>query len=239
MDDDHEFALEISLQNIDDTNGSDEELDDISVISGSLSERFDEEGSEARINGGTSYPHSSLTNTRQPSIPSPPVSLKRILEDERSFMLFKRFVKDGCISRNLQFWLACEHFRRHPLDRTRLIESATAIYKRFLGSSAPLLIPVLDGTKRKIQITIKLRNELDNNMFIQAQSEVYHRMECNELRQFLLSDSFTDCSLFHNESTSGYFSDAGLESFQPATYGGGSLHSGSDDSTSITSFNSE
>ena len=236
MDDDHEFALEISVQNIDDTNESDEELDEISVISGSLSERFDEEGADTQSNGGTSY-HSSLSATRQPSMP--PVSLKRILEDERSFMLFRRFVKDGCISRNLSFWLACEYFRRQPFDRTKLFESATAIYKKFLGSSAPLLISVLDGTKKKIQVNLRLRTELDNNLFVQAQNEVYHKMECNELRQFLLSDSFSDCSLFNSETAAVYFNECGLESFQPATYRGGSLHSGSDDSSSITSFNSE
>ena len=233
MDDDHEFiALELSVLNIDDTNESDEELDELSVIS-DISERLNEVG-DTQSNGGTSY-----RSLRQRQPPLPPVSLKSVLEDERSFMLFRRFVKDGCISRNLQFWLACEHFRCHSCDRVKLIESATAIYKKFLGSSAPLHVSVLDGTKKKIQLSIQLKADLDNNLFVQAQSEVYHQMECNELRQFLLSDSFSDCSLFTSETASGYFNGVGLESFQPAKYRGGSLHSGSDDSTSVTSFNSE
>ena len=230
MDDDHEFiALELSVQNIDGTNESDEELDDISDISD-----FKDKYGEERERCGSTY--QSLSQRHQAA--APPVSLKNILDDERSFMLFRRFVKDGCISRNLQFWLACEHFRCQTFDRLKIIESATAIYKKFLGSQAPLHVSVFDGTKKKIHLNIQLKNELDNNLFVQAQREVYHQMECNELRQFLLSDSFSDCSMFNNDTNSAIFN--GLESFEPAKWGGGSLHSGgSDDSTSVTSFNSE
>lgn len=235
MDDDHEFALEIAVQNIEDTNESEEELDELSVMS-DFTERLNDDG-DTQSTGGTSY-HSLPQHAHPPSIP--PVSLKTVLEDEHSFMLFRRFVKDSCISRNFQFWLACEHFRKYFFDsKPRLMESATAIYKKFLGSSAPLYISVMDGTKKKIQISIQFKTGLDNNLFCQAQQEVYHQMECNELRQFLLSDSFSECILFNNETSSAYFNTVGLESFQPARYRGGSLHSGSDDSTSVTSFNSE
>ena len=227
MADDHDIALEISVQNIDDTNESDEELERMSVMSG-FSERIDEEGR----NGGNTY--RSLAPHRQPLVPA--ISLRRILEDERSFTLFRRFLKDGCITRNLQFWLACEHYRTQPYDKNKLMELAKAIYSKFLGSSAPLHVSVMDGTKRSIQMSVQLKAEPDINLFRQAQLEVYQQMEGNELRQFLLSDSFSDCSQFNQEEGLAYFQP---ETFQPARYRGGSLHSGSDDSTSITSFNSE
>lgn len=234
MGDDHEFALEIAVQNIEDTNESEEELDELSVMS-NFTERLND-NVETQSTGGSSY-RSLSRQQEHPSVP--PVSLKTILEDEHSFMLFRRFVKDSCISRNLQFWLACEHFRVQFFDKVRLMESATAIYKKFLGSSAPLHISVMDGTKKKIQLSIQFKTGLDNNLFYRAQQEVYHQMECNELRQFLLSDSFSDCVLFNNETSSEYFNTVGLDSFEPSRYRGGSLHSGSDDSTSVTSFNSE
>jgi hypothetical protein len=111
---------------------------------------------------------------------------------------------------------------------------AKAIYVKFLKSSAPLHVSIMDGTRRKIQMAIQLRGEPDCTLFTEAQREIYQQMEANELRQFLCSDAFTECSQFNglvNVSTD--------MNFQPSHYRtGGSLHS-SDDSTSITSFTSE
>ena len=228
---DHELALEEALQRIGgDTNESDE--DNMSVVSGYEGQEEEEQT--------PSYTASHRLFPRTSQAPSS-VSLKQILDDERSFTLFRRFLKDQCISRNLQFWLSCEYYRNQPLnDKTQVFEMAKAIYVKFLKSSAPLHVSVQDGTRHTIQVVMQkcqLRDEPDLTLFQQAQQEIYQQMEANELRQFLCSDAFPECPQFNRANALGsVISEMG---FQPSRYRtGGSLHS-SDDSTSVTSFTSE
>ena len=227
MANDYEIALEEAIQRIDDTNESDEEFgENMSVIQ----EEDNEEIPRAFHRQGV-FP-------RPVSEPTT-VSLKQVMEDGRSFTLFRRFLKDQCISRNLQFWLACEFYcSQPPSGKINMTEMAKAIYVKFLKSSAPLHVSIMDSTRRKIQLCMQHGSEPDCMLFKQAQEEVYQQMEANELRQFLCSDAFSDCSQFNEGEANNYLSEIGPIGFQPARYRGGSLHS-SDDSTSITGYTSE
>lgn len=169
-----------------------------------------------------------------------PISLRTIIEDDRTFLMFRRFLKDQCITRNLNFWLSCEHYRHlSPDNGNRLSEVAQAVYAKFIKCSAPQRVTILDRTKKQIKISLEYRIPLTPSLFETAQSEIWRIMEKNELRQFLVSDAFADCSVFTNlEST--VFSNAmySPSMAQPAygVCGGGSLQqSGSEDSASITS----
>ena len=169
-----------------------------------------------------------------------PISLRTIIEDDRTFLMFRRFLKDQCITRNLNFWLSCEHYRHLPADNGNLLsEVAQAVYAKFIKCSAPQRVTILDRTKKQIKINLEYRIPLTPSLFETAQGEIWRIMEKNEMRQFLVSDSFADCSVFTNlEST--VFSNAmySPSMAQPAygVCGGGSLQqSGSEDSASITS----
>ena len=227
---DHELALEEALQRIG-GEGNESDDDNMSIVSGY-------EGPEDDEHNYTTSSASSHRVFRTTSQAPTSITLKQILEDDRSFMLFRRFLKDQCISRNLQFWLACEYYHKQS-DKAKSLEMAKAIYVKFLKSSAPLHVSVMDSTRRKIQMAMQLKNELDSHLFSEAQHEIYQQMEANELRQFLYSDAFSECSQFNGMFPMSRGSMGTELGFQPSRYRtGGSLHS-SDDSTSITSFTSE
>lgn len=173
-------------------------------------------------------------------VSEPPISLRVIIEDDRTFLMFRRFLKDQCITRNLNFWLACEHYRTLPPEGPdRLREVAQAIYAKFIKCSAPQRVTILDRTKKQIKMNLEYRIPLTPSLFQSAQKEIWRIMEKNEMRQFLVSDAFADCSVFTNlESTLLATAIYSPSMAQPAygVCGGGSLQqSGSEDSASLTS----
>lgn len=230
-------CLEEAVMRLADTNESDEELgDNMSVY-----DEGHEEGENDASSLGRSY---APTQSVFPGVPkanaAPMVSLSKIMADGHSFQLFRRFLKDQCISRNLNFWLTCEAYRTqaHESNMERRTEIAKSIYMKFLKSSAPLHVNILDQTRRDISLAIRLVDP-SPQLFDDAQQEVYEMMEANEFRQFLCSDTFSECSLFSQGDGDTLLNGRMPLGFRPAMYRGGSLHSGSDDTTSVTSFTSE
>lgn len=170
-------------------------------------------------------------------------TLKTIIEDDRAFLMFRRFLKDQCITRNLNFWLSCEHYRQlSPENQQQLVRVAHALYSKFIKASAPQHVTILDRTKRQIKMTLELRSSLTPSLFQTAQQEIWEIMEKNEFRQFLVSDSFADCSVFtslESQVASSVYTP-GMAQPVYGVCGGGSLqNSGSEDSASITSFSTE
>ena len=113
------------------------------------------------------------------------VFLRQIIDNEQYFTLFRQFVKDQGITRNLNFWLACEGYR--IVDPNKRLEPALALYFKFLKRTAPSRVNISGQTLRKIQITLRLNMEPNQNLFDEAQEEVLQMMAKNELRQFLSS----------------------------------------------------
>lgn len=182
---------------------------------------------------------------REAISPSEIPSMKTIIEDDRSFLMFRRFLKDQCITRNLNFWLACEHYRQlppHQSNQEHLTEVGKAIYTKFIKQSAAQHVTILDRTKRSIKMCLELRSQVTPQLFATAQREIYEVMEKHEFRQFLVSDFFPDCSVFTNldSHVSGGVYSPGMANPAYGVCGGGSLRqSGSEDSASITSFGTD
>lgn len=239
MVDESALALEEAIQRIPEENESDEDSpdDSMTVFNG-------KEPGEEQVMVTTE--HRSLPGHYPTTLGRPgrgggdrekpgQVSLRQVLESDRDFTLFRRFLKDQCITRNLNFWLACEGYRSS--DPSKRLELARAIYVKFLKSTAPSHVSIFNQTRRKIQIALRLNLQPGQDLFDLAQEEVLVMMEQNELRQFLCSDVFSDCI---SQAGSEMLYAGGMPlCFQPASYGGGSLHSGSGgDSTSVTSYTS-
>ena len=195
----------------------------------------------------SSYPSRSAAPEHETRTPSSscdlPVSLRMIIEDDRTFLMFRRFLKDQCITRNLNFWLACEHYRQLPSDnQQQILEIAQAIYVKYIKCSAPQHVTILDQTKKHIKMSLEFRSMVTPLLFETAQNEIWAVMEKNELRQFLVSDAFADCSVFtalESQVPTALYTSAVA---QPGinVCGGGSLQlTDSEDSASITSFPSE
>lgn len=121
--------------------------------------------------------------------------LKRVLEDEHVFRNFRQFVKDNCSSSNLNFWLACGQFRKTPpTERTRLRDSAKAIYQQYISSSGPQRVNLSQKTCQPIRVIIRLGSPPSTNVFDAAQQEVLELLAHNEFRKFLASDTMSEVS---------------------------------------------
>ena len=250
--DDSDLALERAVQQLDVS--SDSENDDredaretlsdtepLNVHTGGLDqiERLYQNSEQMSQVSVSSEPRSTVSSM---AYGEAMVSLKSIMKDDRTFIIFRRFLKEQCITRNLNFWLACEHFRQLPPDNQQgLTEVAKAIYFKFVKTSAPQCVLILDRTRKQIKMVLELHMPLSPDLFSMAQEEIWDIMEKNELRQFLVSDSSADCHIFTNlECFSNAVYTPGMAHPAYGVCGGGSLqNSGSEDSSSITSFSTE
>ena len=229
MDDDSALALERAVLHL---GGEGDEED------GDSSEDNDATG----MRGGGQSDVFSLYSERTLR-PESRLSLPSIIEDYELFAAFRRFLKDQCITRNLNFWLACQHFRQQPPEnRQQLHNMGKAIYTKFIKNSAPQKINLHEATKRDIKLPLEMRSALTPRLFDKALTEVAEIMEKNELRQFLVSEAFSEVSAAEDTRQS-MISSVYTPSAAHPTYGvcgGGSLqHSSSEDSASITSFSTE
>ena len=131
-----------------------------------------------------------------------PVTLDTIIEDGGLFNLFRLFLKDQCTTRNLNFWLACEHYRKlKPSDHKgnqHLYELAIALYVKFIKASAMQRVTLLDQTKKQIKMGLELKQRVTPDLFLTAQKEIWGVMNKNELGQFLVSGVLADCPGFAN-----------------------------------------
>ena len=174
------------------------------------------------------------------------VTLNFIVEDSRRFVVFRRFLKDQCITRNLNFWLACEHYRQlhgvTPEQQNQLYKVADAIYVKFIKHSAPQHVQISTLTKRNVKGCLDLNSRLVNkrlssNLFDSAQAEVWEMMEQNELKQFVTSDAVKDCGIFVDDAHS--MEMVYTPGILPLNRGGSLQQSSSEDSASITSYSTE
>ena len=262
-DTDPDIALEIALQNL---GGSDSEAEETEATEietersegppGNLLEEEGEGSSEltrermarmyspspAPSNAPSAISDGANSQLRQQQ----PVTLDTIIEDGGLFNLFRRFLKDQCTTRNLNFWLACEHYRKlKPSEgHQHLYEVARALYVKFIKASATQRVTLLDQTKKQIKMGLELKQRVTPDLFLTAQKEIWGVMNKNELRQFLVSGVLADCPGFANlaDSVSLATSVYTPSMANPAlgVCGGGSLqHSGSEDSASVSSFSTE
>ena len=228
--DESDLALELAVQNLD---GEDDS-------SGNEDPR---EMHDVRMRPLVTYPHngSADQDARRSSFSrGMPFTFGKVFEDDSAFLQFRRFLEDHCITRNLNFWLACKNYSEQPVgpNTTQLVQIAKAIYTKFIKNSAPQHVAISEKTKKHIKTTLDLsKSTVTPHLFDVAQAEIWSVMEKNELRQFLGSDAFAECSVFAGDGPAG-----AVYTPLPAYggCGGGSLqHSSSEDSASITSFSTE
>ncbi len=255
-DTDPDMALEFAIHNI---GGDDSETEEVETTEACTFVEADprSDGTSSTLLEEEQEGNGELTReTTMPRIYSPsppekiqlrkPVTLDTIIQDTRLFNLFMRFLKDQCTTRNLNFWLACEHYKKLlPSDgQQHIYEVAKAIYVKFIKSSATQRVTLLEQTRKNLKTGLDPRR-ITPNLFIEAQQDIWGVMNKNELRQFLLSGAVADCPSYANlaDNISLSLSSVYTPSMaNPAlgVCGGGSLqHSGSEDSASLSSFSTE
>ncbi|XP_073504620.1 axin-1 isoform X1 [Phyllobates terribilis] len=140
--------------------------------------------------------------------PTPPYlkwaeSLHSLLDDQDGIKLFRTFLQQESCGDLLDFWFACSGFRKlEPSDSKveKRLKLAKAIYKKYiLDNNGIVSRQIKPATKSFIKDCV-LRQQIEPDMFDQAQMEIQSMMEDNIYPVFLKSDIYLEYTTVGGES---------------------------------------
>lgn len=113
-------------------------------------------------------------------------SFEKLLSHKDGLKTFTRFLKTEFSEENIEFWIACEDFKKSE-DPQQILLKAKAIYEKFIQSDAPQEVNLDFHTKEVITKNI---TQPTIQCFEAAQSRVYQLMEQDSYTRFLKSDIY-------------------------------------------------
>lgn len=111
-----------------------------------------------------------------------------LLASKYGLAAFRAFLKSEYCEENIEFWLACEDFKKTKSPQ-KLSSKAKKIYTDFIEKEAPKEINIDFQTKTLIAQNIQ---EATSGCFTTAQKRVYSLMENNSYPRFLESEFYQD-----------------------------------------------
>lgn len=114
--------------------------------------------------------------------------LENLLNNECGIVAFRSFLQSEYSEENLDFWLACENYRKTK-SSAKLSSKAQKIYEDFISVEATREVN-LDSTTR--EETSKNILHPSNSAFDQAQHKIFILMEKDSYRRFLKSHFYLD-----------------------------------------------
>ncbi|XP_044529917.1 regulator of G-protein signaling 18 [Gracilinanus agilis] len=115
-------------------------------------------------------------------------SFDKLLSHKDGFDAFTKFLKTEFSEENIEFWAACEDFKKSQ-EPHQLFHKAKAIYEKFIQNDAPQEVNLDFHTK---EIIFKSISQPTIHSFDAAQSRVYRLMEQDSYTRFLRSDIYLD-----------------------------------------------
>ncbi|XP_011302728.1 regulator of G-protein signaling loco isoform X3 [Fopius arisanus] len=115
---------------------------------------------------------------------------ENLLKDPRGLQTFAEFLKKEFSHENIYFWAACERYKDTE-DATSRRRLAWQIYQRHLSNNAPE--PVNVDSHAAGQITQELLNRAPEELFLQAQKQVFNLMKFDSYPRFLKSNLYHQC----------------------------------------------
>lgn len=111
-----------------------------------------------------------------------------LLASKYGLAAFRAFLKSEFCEENIEFWLACEDFKKTKSPQ-KLSSKAKKIYTDFIEKEAPKEINIDFQTKTLIAQNIQ---DATSGCFATAQKRVYSLMENNSYPRFLESAFYQD-----------------------------------------------
>lgn len=111
-----------------------------------------------------------------------------LLANKYGLAAFRAFLKSEFCEENIEFWLACEDFKKTKSPQ-KLTSKAKKIYNDFIEKEAPKEINIDFQTKNMIAQSIQ---EATHTCFSAAQKRVYSLMENNSYPRFLESEFYQE-----------------------------------------------
>ncbi|XP_067368910.1 regulator of G-protein signaling 4 isoform X2 [Channa argus] len=117
-------------------------------------------------------------------------SFSHVMSSDTGLAVFKSFLRSEFSEENIDFWLACEDYKKTPASK--LATRAKQIYQQYIEADAPKEVN-LDAATRE-----ETRQNVENacpSCFVEAQKMIYTLMEKDSYRRFLKSQLIQDlCS---------------------------------------------
>nr|XP_033817502.1 regulator of G-protein signaling 21 [Geotrypetes seraphini] len=115
-------------------------------------------------------------------------SVDTLLANKVGLDAFRTFLKSEFSEENLEFWLACEDYKK-TRSSTKMISKARKIYSEFIENEAP----------KEINIDFKTRDAISKNIsqptpacFDEAQKIILRLMAKDSFPRFLRSDAYKE-----------------------------------------------
>ncbi|XP_028625793.1 regulator of G-protein signaling 18 isoform X1 [Grammomys surdaster] len=113
-------------------------------------------------------------------------SFDKLLSHRDGVDAFTRFLKTEFSEENIEFWIACEDFKKCK-EPQQIILKSKAIYEKFIQNDAPKEVNLDFHTKEVIAKSI---TQPTLHSFDAAQSRVYQLMEHDSYKRFLKSEIY-------------------------------------------------
>lgn len=115
-------------------------------------------------------------------------SLDKLLQSSYGLASFKSFLKSEFSEENLEFWMACEDFKKTK-SAAKMAEKAKKIYEEFIQTEAPKEVNIDHFTK---DITVRNLVDPSPSSFDVAQKRVHALMEKDSLPRFVRSEFYQE-----------------------------------------------
>ncbi|KAM4721476.1 regulator of G-protein signaling 2 [Rhinophrynus dorsalis] len=111
-----------------------------------------------------------------------------LLASKYGVAAFRAFLKSEFSEENIEFWLACEDFKKTKSPH-KLTSKAKKIYDEFIEKESPKEINIDFQTRENITLSLQ---EPSRSCFGAAQKRVYSLMENNSYPRFLQSEFYQE-----------------------------------------------
>ncbi|XP_044527644.1 regulator of G-protein signaling 16 [Gracilinanus agilis] len=115
-------------------------------------------------------------------------SFNQLLSSKNGVAAFRAFLKTEFSEENLEFWLACEEFKKIQ-SAAKLASRAQRIFDEFICSDAPKEVNIDHETR---ELTRKNLQEATTTCFDEAQGKTHTLMEKDSYPRFLKSAAYRD-----------------------------------------------
>ncbi|XP_065130312.2 regulator of G-protein signaling 14a isoform X1 [Paramisgurnus dabryanus] len=148
--------------------------------------------------GSSSSLSESSSRPSGPQVPDGPASrvvswavcFERLLEDHVGVRYFTEFLKSEVSAENIQFYQACEKFKKIPSTKLEeLKKEARSIYNTFLSESSPNAVNIDDTA----QIEESSLETPTLDMFDKAQQQIFKLMKMDSYARFVRSQLYQSC----------------------------------------------
>ncbi|GCB80096.1 hypothetical protein scyTo_0019660 [Scyliorhinus torazame] len=117
-------------------------------------------------------------------------SLDKLLAHRYGLIAFKGFLRTEFSDENIEFWLACEDYRKTK-SNSKLTSKAKKIFEEFIDTHAPREVNLDSHTR---EVTTNNILSPNRSTFDLAQKRIFGLMEKDSYPRFLRSEFFVDLS---------------------------------------------